>query len=242
MSFKRFVAVGDNHGDLIHKQDCKAFLSFVASYKPHYRIHLGDNYDFRNLRRGADPREEGDDMEPDLTAGGIFLDQFKPTHFLCGNHDHRLWKACDDARGLVRQYAKDGVAHIRKILGAACDFRPYHFRAGVLTIGDLNLLHGYHCGENATMQHARIYGRCIFGHLHRNDSAMARRMDEAEAVCVGGLGDHERMTYADARTATLAWGRGWAYGVINERTGKSATWTAKKIGTKWLLPETIKEI
>jgi predicted phosphodiesterase len=242
MSFKRFVAVGDNHGDLIHRKDAEAFLSFVDSFKPQYRIHLGDNFDFRNLRRGADPREEGDDMAPDLNAGFDFIDKYRPTHFLCGNHDYRLWRATEDARGLVRQYARDGVAEIKSRLGKSCEFRPYHFRAGVLTIGDLNFLHGYHCGENATMQHARIYGRCIFGHLHRNDSARARRLDVAEAVCVGGLGDHESMTYADQRTATLAWGRGWAYGVINDRTGQSAVWTAKKIGEKWLLPESIKEV
>jgi hypothetical protein len=124
----RWIAVGDNHGILVHKPSEKAFLDFCADYKPNHRIHFGDNcFDFANLRRGADPNEEGDDMEPDLTAGFLFLDRFKPTVFLAGNHDWRLWKLTVDARGLVRKFAKDGVNQILVTLKAMnCQFFEYN--------------------------------------------------------------------------------------------------------------------
>lgn len=239
---KRFVAVGDNHGDLIHRADCDSFISFIKDYRPQIRVHLGDNWDFRNLRRGADPREEGDDIEPDLTAGFMFLEKFQPTHFLAGNHDHRLWKACEDSRGLVRQFARDGVKHITETLTKmGAEILPYHYRRGVLRIGQLGFLHGYHAGENATKQHATVYGSCLFGHLHTIDVARARRLEKAEARCVGCLADYERMTYADQRTATLRWARGWAFGIINEKTGSYLVWQAEKIDNKWLIPTGIKE-
>jgi hypothetical protein len=84
VSLVRFCALGDNHGALIHRADAEAFFEFNRTFKPNLKVHLGDNFDFANLRRGADPREEGDDMEPDLTAGFMFLEKFRPNVLLLG--------------------------------------------------------------------------------------------------------------------------------------------------------------
>jgi hypothetical protein len=243
MSLTKFIAIGDNHGALIHRQDAESFFEFCRTFKPNLKVHLGDNFDFANLRRGADPREEGDDMEPDLTAGFMFLDRFKPNVFCLGNHDWRLWKAMQDARGLVRQFAKDTIGQIDKVCKKMrCDVLPYHSRQGVYRVGKLAFLHGYHAGVGAIAQHARIYRSCILGHLHSNGTVSERGVDSPVAHCVGGLGDHSKMEYAAQRTATLAWGPGWAYGVINEKTGNYIVWIASKLDGRWLIPENVKAI
>lgn len=231
------VAVGDNHGALVHRADADAFFDFCKSFKPHIKVHLGDNWDLANLRRGADPREEGDDMEPDLTAGFMFLDRFKPNVFLLGNHDWRLWKAMQDARGLVRQFAKDTISKIEKTCNwMNCRVLPYHSREGVYKYGNLSFVHGYHAGVGAIAQHARIYRNVVLGHLHTCGSVSERGVDSPTAYCVGGLGDHSKMEYAAQRTATLAWGPGWAYGVVNERTGNFQVWIAQKMDGRFVYP------
>lgn len=235
MSLKRFVAVGDNHGDLIHKADAEEFFNFCKGFRAHLTVHLGDCFDIRNLRRGADPREEGDDIEPDLTAGFMFLERYKPNVFLLGNHDWRLWKATNDSRGIVRQFAKDTIKHIEKVCARMrCRVLPYHSDEGILEVGKLSFLHGYGCGKNALRRHANAYRSCVFGHVHANGMVSEEGRDHPVAVCVGGLGDHSKMDYATQRMGTLAWGPGWAYGFIDEKTGKSNVSIAQKLAGKWI--------
>jgi hypothetical protein len=237
VSLTRFAVATDNHGHLINREDSEAFLQFCKDFRVNLRIHCGDNWDFANLRRGADPREEGDDMEPDLTAGFMFLEKFQPDVFLLGNHDWRLWKATQDSRGLVRQFAKDTIKQIERTCERMkCKVLPYHSREGVYKSGNLSFLHGYHAGAGAVAQHARIYRSSVFGHLHTNSISHERGVDSPVAYCVGGLGDHARMEYAAQRTATLAWCPGWAFGYINQRTGNFAVWLAHKVDGKWLTP------
>lgn len=219
---KRWVAVGDNHGCLVHKPAAKRFFDFLSDYKPSHKIHLGDCFDFGNLRRGADPKEEGDDMEPDLTAGYMFLEKMRPTVFIPGNHDHRLFRLTEDARGLVRQFAKEGIKQLTDyIRGINCRMvGPYHID-NFYKLGDLVFLHGFSANINAVAEHATSYGSCVMGHLHRNEMKASKRSDHARGVCVGGLGDFEKMNYASQRLATHMWGRGWAFGDYNEKTGKT---------------------
>jgi hypothetical protein len=226
MSYKRYCCVGDNHGNLIHRPTAERFHSFCKDYRPQIRIHLGDNWDFCNLRRGADPKEEGDDMEPDLTAGFNFLERFRPTVFLAGNHDARLWRLTQDARGLVRKFARDGVAQILDYLkGINCHYVGDYDIRNVYKLGSVTFLHGFSANINAPAEHAAVYGDCVMGHLHRNEQKAAKRFGGATGTCVGGLGDFELMTYASQRLATHMWGRGWAYGEHNEKTGKTTVQT-----------------
>jgi hypothetical protein len=140
-----------------------------------------------------------------------------------------------DSRGLVRQFAKDNISHIEKVCARMkCKVYPYHSREGVFKCGNLSFLHGYHAGLGAVAQHARIYRSCIFGHLHSSGQVSERGVDNPTAYCIGGLGDHAKMEYAAQRTATLAWGPGWAYGVINERTGNYIVRIATKLDGKWI--------
>lgn len=237
MSLKRFVAVGDNHGDLIHRTDAEEFFKFCKGFRAHLSVHLGDCFDIRNLRRGADPREEGDDIEPDLTAGFMFLDRFRPNVFCLGNHDWRLWKALQDSRGVVRQFAKDAIKQIDAACSRMkCRVLPYDSDAGVFEVGKLSFLHGYATGPHALRRHAGAYRSCIFGHVHANGMTSGEGRDKPVATCVGGLGDHSKMEYAKQRIGTLAWGPGWAYGVIDERSGAFQAWIAQKLAGKWIYP------
>ena len=237
MSLKRVVAVGDNHGQLVHREDAKAFFKFCKAFKPNLRVHLGDNWDLAGLRRGADPKEEGDDIGPDWEAGMDFLAEFRPHVFLLGNHDWRLWKASRDWRGATRSWAAGKIGEIEDAcLKMECRVLPYHSREGVFKYGNLSFVHGYHAGVGAIAQHARIYRGVVLGHLHCNGSVAERGVDSPTAYCVGGLGDHSKMEYAAQRTATLAWGPGWAYGVIDEKSGAFQVWIAQKMNGRWIYP------
>ena len=55
----RFVAFGDNHGDMADDEATDALCEFIKDYKPTVRVHLGDCFDFRSLRRGVGNDAEG---------------------------------------------------------------------------------------------------------------------------------------------------------------------------------------
>ncbi len=44
----RFIAFGDNHGDMVDPEAQDALLEFIKDYKPTVRVHLGDAFDFRS--------------------------------------------------------------------------------------------------------------------------------------------------------------------------------------------------
>ena len=94
MLSRRFVVASDSHGDEVDPTTAKALFSFIADFKPQIRIHAGDAWDFRNLRRGASDDEKAHSLEADWDAGSDYLAQFidggKENHFLRGNHDERL--------------------------------------------------------------------------------------------------------------------------------------------------------
>lgn len=73
--WKRFVAGYDPHGILQHGPTNKSFFRFNDIWKPHYRIAGGDNWDFKQLRKKADPYEKRDSMAQDVAAGQQWLEQ-----------------------------------------------------------------------------------------------------------------------------------------------------------------------
>lgn len=234
---RRFTVISDNHGDLINKDDEKAFLNFCNDYKPHDRFHAGDNFDFRNLRKGVDPEEELDDPEPDFLAGLVFLDRYRPTVFLLGNHDHRLWRMVGDTRGIVRKYARDGIAQIEGALKAfKCKLLPYDIEGGAYHLGnDAVICHGYATGQQAVKQHVFSYRKkVVMGHVHSNQVVAVPSLGGLFGISIGGIADHDQMGYARQRFATLGWGKGWAYGTWDDKTGATEIHPMFKQGTKWL--------
>lgn len=241
--WEKFVAVGDNHGDMVSENDVDVFHDFVYDWKPKHRIHLGDNWDLRPLRSKATERDRASDVTKDWDAGKAFLLQYKPTIFLLGNHDNRIWKARDDANGSVRHYATQCVNEIEKLITTKqlpTKILPYHSRLGVFKLGDLSFVHGYHCGASACKRHAEVYGNVIFGHVHTVEQLPVPRLERAVARTPGCMADIDKLEYAENNTNTLRWSNGWAYGVVNIKTGKTIVWQAEKIDGAWILPTHVK--
>jgi len=215
---RRFVVASDNHGDMADDTATKALFAFLQDYQPEIRIHAGDNWDFRNLRRGASDEERAASLEDDWTAGVAFMERFfkggKTNVFLRGNHDERLWDFRESATGLLRDYAADGIKRVEALTKRLnVKMLPYDAETGVYELGKLSVLHGYHCGVSATRQHANIYGCCLFGHVHTIESAPVASRNPSESRSIGCLCRRD-MGYINRKTAKLRWAQGWAYGVL----------------------------
>ena len=215
---RRFVVASDNHGDMVDEIAKAALFAFIKDYRPEIRIHAGDNWDFRNLRRGASDDERAASLEDDWNAGTDFLRRFfcggKTKVFLRGNHDERLWDFRESATGLLRDYAADGIKRVEGMIKqAGATMLPYDADLGVYELGKLSVLHGYHCGVGATRAHANIYGNSIFGHVHTIESSPVASREPAEARSIGCLCRRD-MGYINRKTAKLRWAQGWAYGVL----------------------------
>lgn len=219
MKPRRFVVASDNHGDMVDADARRALMDFIADYKPEIRIHAGDNWDFRNLRKGAGDDEKAVSLEDDWQAGSSFISEFfaggKEKVFLRGNHDERLWHFKESATGLLRDYAADGIKRIESIIKrAGATMLPYDAQDGVYELGKLTVIHGYHAGIGAAKEHANAYhSDVLFGHVHAFDSISIKgRNGPITAQSIGCL-CRKNMGYINAKTAKLRWGQGWAYGV-----------------------------
>ena len=216
---KRFIVAADNHGDMVDPQAKAAIMAFARDFAPDIAVHLGDNWDFRNLRKGASDDEKASSLEDDWEQGREFLREFlshgKTTRvFLRGNHDERVWRFRESATGLLRDYAADGIKRIEGILKQArATMLPYDAADGIYRMGKLAMLHGYHVGVGAVRQHAAIYGSVIFGHVHTIESSPVASTSPAEARSIGCL-CRKNMSYINAKTGKLRWSHGWAYGFL----------------------------
>mgnify|MGYP003335182772 FL=1 len=218
MKHERFIIVGDNHGDMIDPTCERALFAFIADFKPTIRVHLGDNWDFRNLRKGASDDEKAHSLAEDWEAGTDFARKFfdggKRKAFLRGNHDERLWHLAGSATGIMRDYANEGIRRAESVVKrAGAQMLPYDAALGIYALGKLSVLHGYHHGVGACRMHAAIYRNSAFGHVHTIETAPVPAIEPAEARSIGCLCRRD-MDYINAKTAKLRWGQGWAYGLL----------------------------
>jgi len=221
MQSRRFVVASDSHGDQIDATTETALLSFIADFKPQIRIHAGDVFDFRNLRRGASDDEKAHSLEDDWQAGSDFMRRFfdggRENHFLRGNHDERLWNFAHSATGLLRDYAHDGIARVEKLVTKSrAKMLPYDSRLGVLKLGALKVIHGYAAGIGAARKHAIVYRNCLFGHTHNCDVAGAES-DEGVSEARGiGACCRLDMPYNAHQTGKLRHQNAFCYGLLFE--------------------------
>jgi hypothetical protein len=167
----------DNHGDAIDIRTAKAFLSRKRDFKPDVVIHLGDNWDFKSIRRGASAEEKACSMIDDFHAGCDFMNEvFKGKHEnyqLIGNHCYRIWEVADGADGPKSDAAQmiiEKMGYIFKRLNVKTT--PFDTRKGILKLGKLGFIHGYCHAQNAAKKHAEVYGGSLShifaGDLHAN--------------------------------------------------------------------------
>jgi len=215
---QRFIVVSDNHGDMADAASVSALWSFIKDWKPTIRIHAGDAFDFRNLRRGASDEEKAASLADDWEQGNDFLRRFfeggTSNHFLRGNHDERIYDFRNSCSGMLRDYASDGVKQLEGVVKKCrAKMLPYDSDLGVLDLGNLSVIHGYHTGIGACRQHAQIWKNCIFGHTHSIEVASVASREPAEARSIGCMCVKD-MDYVNRKTGKLRWAQGWAYGLL----------------------------
>lgn len=241
---KRFVMVGDNHGSMQHDASVAALWRFLEDYAPDITVHLGDLFDFSAIRRGARDDEQAVSLRDDWDAGTEFFERFfsygKERHFLRGNHDERIYFLRSNTTGLVRDYAEDGIKQIGAMVKKhKVKMLPYDAREGVLRLGHLKAIHGFHAGANAARQHATVYGNCVYAHTHSDDVFRTPGLELREAVNCPCLCDESKLEYIRAKTGRLRWVTGWIYGVLFD-DGDYQLFQAKEVGGKFYAAQDIK--
>lgn len=245
-----FVCFGDAHGDMCSRSTIDALEKHIAELKPKHRICLGDMFDLRSLRKGVSNQdsEHYDSLMSDLTQGYNMLERLRPTVFLNGNHEFRLYNTAENAvSGIVRQYCADGVDKLEKYLRKmGCKVYPYHYDQGVHRIGSVAFVHGYTANMAAVKQHAEIYadpgGAVVMGHIHRIEAVQAVRHGGAKGYSYGCLADIPKLKYAALRPATMRWENGWVFGIIGKGKQNFKIWQAERTNGKWILPTSLREL
>lgn len=217
---KKIVIVSDSHGDKIDRKAEKLLLSFVKEFKPDLRLHLGDYLNAEAFRNGADEWERKIGLKADVGAALRFLEQYRPTHLLDGNHDDRLPLYVHHSPSPLAEYVAEKLQEVEVLSRLLRTVRlPYDKRKGILKIGKMKALHGFFAGSNAGKQHALAFGSCVFGHTHRFSSVSvpgAHSGGRAVARGVGALCSLD-MEYNARHVDTLAQAQGWIYGVMDDR-------------------------
>jgi hypothetical protein len=240
--FKKFLGAWDIHGNHQDPTSNKVLFKFLQIWKPDIRICGGDLWDFSPLRKGASEDEKRLSMKSDLKAGKDWFNKFKPTHFLRGNHDQRLWDLRDYGTGVAADFAYDGVAEIERMVKVhKCRMYPYHKRDGILRIGSLKALHGFYCGVYAARQHALTYGSCLFGHVHTIDEHSIPGLERRVARAIGCLCKTD-MDYNSRMPNTLRQANGFPFGIIHKKSGRYYTWQAEEIDGRWIIPSDFTEL
>lgn len=241
-NWDRFIFASDNHGDMADASAITACTSFINDWRPTIRVHGGDCFDFRPLRRKASEEEKQELMRADFDSGMEFMNMLKPNYFLRGNHDERLWDLAKANKGILSEYAGSLIGEITKTLKKHHTVMlPYDKRDGVLEIGKLRCIHGYAHGVNAARRSALAYGSVLMGHAHSIQSSSIEGLDNRVGRIVGCLCRLD-MEYSRATMASLVHRHGFAYGVISRSTGAYFVFQAEEINKVWMIPSDIKAL
>lgn len=235
---QRFVVVSDNHGSEADTKAVAAMLDFVKAFKPTIRVHAGDLFDFACLRRNASDQERRQPIRDDIDAGLQLIADFKPTHFLRGNHDERLWDLLKSDDGQLRDIGCEWVDQIEgKLRGV--QMLPYHKRHGVLKIGKLTVIHGYHAGVGAVRMATMIWGSLVMGHIHAIDQFSVPGIEPRVGRSIGCL-CHRDFDFNRAHPNTLRHAVGFAYGFITPN-GSYQIFQAESLEGAWFFPTEFRE-
>lgn len=238
MKCEPWVALFDTHGHHIDWPAANGALEFIKHFKPRRKIHGGDYSDLRALRLGATPDEAAEGLESDIDATVEFMTRFAPTDVLDGNHDYRLRRATDSKDAKLAEFAARLIVDLSDAMGKARRY-PWDKRDGVLQMGDLRVIHGYHGGLTAAKQAAAVYGNVIQGHTHTIDVFAQPGIERRIGRCCGALcklsADYNR-----GQANTLRQAHGFAYGVTL-KNGRNLVWQAERINGAWFLPSEFRE-
>lgn len=239
------MIVSDIHGSLKDETACNAAIACAKDFKPDIGVIAGDLFDFAAIRKGASLDEQSISMRDDFDMGIAFASEFFATatdrHFMLGNHDVRAWDMMETQDAVRKDLGERMVSDIKQkiALNMGAKIYPYDARAGVMSIGHLKVIHGFHTGVSAASLHARAYGNVVYGHAHSIESYNIPSLDQREARCIGclcGLNPD----YANRKTGKLRWAHGWAMGYVND-DGTYSLFQVRGIDGKFAAPTDIKE-
>lgn len=137
-------------------------LAFAKDFKANIVVALGD---WMSSDQVSGYKSDCDvDLSDEFATVEEYLDKFRVTHYLFGNHEDRLTrpelvplnmrKMLDPARSL--HLVRRGIP-----------WRPYDNKRGIFQWGKLTALHGFATNQYAARTTAEQYGACVFGHTHR---------------------------------------------------------------------------
>jgi hypothetical protein len=238
MRYKKWVACADYHGDKHDRRAAALFREFVRFYRPSRRWFLGDLFDFRPWRVGADEEERRERIAEDFEAGIDFMAWYRPHVITLGNHDIRLWDTRDRG-GPMADFADSLIKRFEKL--AEClgvRVLPYDKRKGVHREGRLKMAHGFFDGTTAARQMAQSYGSILFGHGHAIDVATTPGPEPRAGRMIGCLCRLD-FRYNRSHVATLRQRHGWAYGTLF-KNGMYQAFQAEVIGQHAVVAERIK--
>jgi predicted phosphodiesterase len=223
-----------------HEPTVSVIEQYIADYKPHAVISIGDIFDFRNLRRGADDAERSESMREDVEAGKDLINRFKFTHVCLGNHDQRLWDEAEQGKGLVKEYCQRGVEDIEyQFRKHKTSWVPYSIHKGI-QLGPAYFVHGFRCNIHAAKStaedHAKPNRTIFFGHTHSVSHYKA--VNGTQCYNVGCACDLD-MEYARRRPNTLRWEHSFAAGEIHPTHVE--TWQFRPNNGKWRMQTEVKE-
>ena len=240
----RVVVMGDNHGNHADPDTLKAVLAFCKDFKPHHRVHLGDNWDFAALRKGVG-REDRESswaaLKDDVEAGCQWLSAYRPTHFLMGNHEHRVRDLIHGTDSITRLESLQNIdGKMRKaIRQSGCKVvREYTVNENFVDLGPVTFTHGFYHGNDAIIKTAHRFnsgpGRAtVMGHLHRAEQHNLERRGGG-AVWICGCACDLSLQYAERRPSTLRWQNSFmAFRIQGEDyIGRQA----HRFAGKWVMP------
>lgn len=233
--WKKFIAIGCNHGYWADPTALEAVLKFTRSWKPDTRIHLGDYLDTTSFRSGAGAKDHQGEIMNDLKVGIDFLKAFEPTILFNGNHDIRIWESLNDHNAQRKYAAQEITKQVQQAISKKTDFEiDYDIRKSIRVLGDTAFLHGFMYSENAIKDHASHFGKCVIAHLHKVASVPASRVDSPVGYCVGYLGDGDKFDYAIRRRAVSQWSQGFAWGEYSDK--ECVVWLNERTKDGWRLP------
>lgn len=235
----RWVFASDNHGDACDQASIAALKDFVKFFKPDVRIHGGDCFDLRALRKGGSEEEQAEALEADIEMGCDFLKWYKPQYFLLGNHDARLIDWINSYNPVRRRMASQVWEN--EILPAAGNAKIFQYckRNGVFKLGTLAFVHGFTSGIYAAKRIAEIYGNCLSGHTHAIDAFSIAGLEPRIGRTCGALCKLD-LSYNRAHLNTLRQSPGFAYG-FSYPDGMHRVFQAQPIAGTWLYPTEFRE-
>lgn len=192
------AVIPDTHGAKADKRALAAVLADIAALDPQEIILLGDHVDcgghLAQHHVMGYVAESAYSYEDDVSATNAFLDSLRAAapsariEYIEGNHERRVETWCitqtlrhtRDAEGLRLLYAPEFRLHLKQRgipyyrQGEFYDSLPV---PGVIRRGKCYFFHGFSTAKGATAATIeKIAGNCVFGHTHRAQSDVVRKV------------------------------------------------------------------